>query len=171
VMIHKSPGDYRIHRLRVIHIYEADYNLLLSVKYRSLIALAQSEDLNHRGQHGGIPGHDATNLTFLEQLINDISYFSRRSIAAFDNDAASCYDRIIVALASLLSRKFGQHSQIVWVNATTLEDARYKLKTALGTSDDSYSHCAAFPLYGTGQGSGNSPVICGFHQLRPLYPP
>jgi hypothetical protein len=30
-MIEKDPGDPRIHRLRVIHLYEADYNLLLGI--------------------------------------------------------------------------------------------------------------------------------------------
>jgi hypothetical protein len=32
VMIFKDTGVYKIHRLRVIHIYEADFNLLLAVK-------------------------------------------------------------------------------------------------------------------------------------------
>ena len=32
VMIQKEPGNSKIHRLWVIHIYEADYNLLLGVK-------------------------------------------------------------------------------------------------------------------------------------------
>eukprot|EP00957_Ditylum_brightwellii_P087289 6643414-Ditylum_brightwellii.AAC.1 len=30
---------------------------------------------------------------------------------------------------------------------------------ALGVSDDFYQHCEAFPVYGTGQGSTNSPII------------
>jgi hypothetical protein len=29
-------------------------------------------------------------------------------------------------------------------------------------SEESYSHCIAFPIYGTGQGSGNSPVVWCF---------
>jgi hypothetical protein len=33
------------------------------------------------------------------------------------------------------------------------------LKTSLGISDEFYSNCQAFPIYGTGQGSGNSPAI------------
>jgi hypothetical protein len=32
VMIKKEPGNAKIHRLRVIHLYKADYNLLLQVK-------------------------------------------------------------------------------------------------------------------------------------------
>jgi len=31
IMLEKDPGEPKIHRLRVIHIYKADYNLLLSI--------------------------------------------------------------------------------------------------------------------------------------------
>ena len=37
VMILKQPGNHKIHRLHVIHLYEHDYNLLLAMKWRSLI--------------------------------------------------------------------------------------------------------------------------------------
>ena len=36
-MIEKEPGDPRIHRLRVIHLYEADYSLLLGLHFRKLM--------------------------------------------------------------------------------------------------------------------------------------
>jgi hypothetical protein len=48
------------------------------------------------------------------------------------------------------------------VNAKTLKEARFHLKTALGISDKFYSHCHAYPIYGTGQGSGHSPFIWCF---------
>jgi hypothetical protein len=35
-MIRKDPKSSKIHRLRVIHLYEEDLNLLLGVKWRSL---------------------------------------------------------------------------------------------------------------------------------------
>jgi hypothetical protein len=90
---------------------------------------------------------------------NEISYATRKSLINFDNDAASCYDRIIPCLASLIGRKFGLHRNIVFVHATTLEETKYKLKTSLGVSDEFYENCQAYPIYGTGQGSGNSPAI------------
>ena len=34
VMILKEEGNFKIHRLRVIHLYEQDYNLLLALKWR-----------------------------------------------------------------------------------------------------------------------------------------
>jgi hypothetical protein len=119
-MIFKEAGSYKIHRLRVIHIYEADFNLLLAVKWRRLLHHADHEGLIHAGQYGGRPGCEAQSLTFLEELKYDISFVSRRTIFNFDNDAMSCYDRIILALASLINRKYGQHQTIVAVHAKTL---------------------------------------------------
>ena len=79
-----------------------------------------------------------------------------------DLDAMSCYDRILAMLASLSSRRFGLHENIAFVNAKTLQDAKFKLKTMLGISTTSYQHCKAFPIHGTGQGSGNSRIIWSF---------
>ena len=152
VMIFKDPGDYKIHRLRVIHIYEADFNALLAVKWRRHALL-------NDGQYGGRPGCEAQSLTLLEELKYDISYLSCRSRTNFDNDATSCYDRILVPLASLINRKYGLHKQVVAVHAHTLKQAQFHLKTAAGVSDLFYTHSTPFPIQGTGQGSGNSPCI------------
>jgi hypothetical protein len=48
------------------------------------------------------------------------------------------------------------------VNCRTLEQAKYYLKTQLAVSDQFYQHCEAYPIYGTGQGSGNSPQLWCF---------
>ena len=34
MMILKEEGNFKIHWLQVIHIFEADYNLLLAVKWK-----------------------------------------------------------------------------------------------------------------------------------------
>ena len=52
-----------------------------------------------------------------------------------------------------------KYRKVVLVHARTLEEARYRLRTAMGLSDVEYSHCIQFPLHGSGQGSGNSPSI------------
>ena len=171
-MIFKDNGNYKIHRLRVIHIYEADFNLLLAVKWRQLLRSADSRDAINHGLFGGRPGCEAQSLTFLEELKYDIAYTSRRTLFNFDNDATSCYDRIIVSLASLINRRFGLHRKITMVHASTLQQARFHLRTQLGYSEKYYSHSIQFPIYGSGQGSGNSPCIwlfisstlCDVHQ-------
>jgi hypothetical protein len=159
VVIQKDPGNTKIHRLRVIHLYEADYNFLLGFKWRQLLHHGEKNKSIHPGQHGGHPSQEATTLVLMEELKNDISYDSRKSLINFNNDAASCYDRIISALGSILGQSHGLHRNVIFVNARTLKEAKNKLRTSTGVSKDYYSHCHAFPIYGTGQGSGNSPMI------------
>jgi hypothetical protein len=167
VMIHKEAGNHKIHRLRVIHLFEADYNLILSVKWRQQIYAADKEQLVNPGQYGSYPGREATSLCLLEELKRDISYSSRKPIINFDNDTSSCYDRIIVNLTSLINWKYGQNRHVVMVNADTSRNARYHLKTALNVSEEYISHCTAWPLHGTCQGSGNFPkyhtIIINYH--------
>ena len=158
VMILKDPGVFKIHRLRVIHIYEADYNLILGIKWRALIHSAADKKQLNNGQYGR-PERSPMEPVFIEEMENEISRASRKSLVKFDNDATSCYDRILAAIASITSRKFGLHKNVAFVMARNLEDARYKLKTALGVSESFYKHCSLFPIYGTGQGSQNSPAI------------
>lgn len=159
VMIFKEPGNYKIHRLRVIHIYEADFNLILAVKWRHSLRNANNSGVLNPGQYGGRPGCEAQSLTLLEELKYDLAYLTRRTLFNFDNDASSCYDRIVVPLASIINRKYGIHKKVVAVHAQTLATAQYYLKTANGVSSSSYSTCEAYPIHGTGQGSGNSPSI------------
>jgi hypothetical protein len=144
VMIHKEAGNHKIHRLRAIHLFEADYNLILSVKWRQQIYAADKAQLVNPGQYGSYPGREATSLCLLEDLKTDISYSSRKPILNFDNDASSCYDCIIANLASLINRKYGQNRHVVMVNAgDTLRNAKYHLKIALNISEEYISHCTA----------------------------
>jgi hypothetical protein len=51
---------------------------------------------------------------------------------------------------------------VVAACAKTLQQARFRLKTSMGITDEFYQHCVAYPIHGTGQGSGNSPQIWCF---------
>jgi hypothetical protein len=89
----------------------------------------------HDGQYGSRPGGDTLIPVFIQEMKNEICYASRKALINFDNDTASCYDQIIPALTSLISRKFGLHTDVVFVHTKTLEETKYKLKTSIGVSD------------------------------------
>ncbi len=158
VMILKDPGNAKIHRLRVIHIYEADYNLLLGIKWRQLLHRAEDKKLINDGCYGSRPGREARTVVFMETMQMEIGRCSRKPFLKMDNDATSCYDRIVPGTAMLISRKYGIHRNVAAVCGKTLADAHYKIKTMLGISEEGYTHCEATPIYGTGQGSRNSPT-------------
>jgi exonuclease III len=162
VMLEKDPGNPRIHRLRVIHIYEADYNLLLAVKWREGLHHAEDHRLLNAGLYGSRPGRSALTPVNIEIMQNAIYQLSMKSGINLDLDATSCYDRILAKVANLASRRMGMHEKVVLVNCNTLEKAKFTIKTTIGISQDWYTHTDAFPIHGTGQGSGNSPTIWCF---------
>ncbi len=161
-ILFKEPGNVKIHRTRVIHIYEADFNLMLGIKWRA--ALYQAEALNqlNEGQFGSRPRKNAIDPVMIEELQFEISRLTRRMFLQTNYDATACYDRIIPNLAMLASRRFGVAKEVTQSNASTLQKAKYHVKTELGLSDSYYAHSPEWPIYGTGQGSGNSPMIWCF---------
>ena len=159
VMIQKEANNNRIHRLRVIHLYEYDLSIYLAVHWKRLMHESEARGAINDGQYGGRKHRNPQSLILFEELKNEICQFSRKSLVNFDNDAASCYDRILPSVASLLGRTKGLHKNVIFVHATTLKEARYKLKTDLGVSESFAQHCDLQPWFGTGQGSTNSPTI------------
>ncbi|KAI2496054.1 hypothetical protein MHU86_18475 [Fragilaria crotonensis] len=61
-----------------------------------------------------------------------------------------------------VSRKFGVPATVTDMNATTLQHAEYRVRTELGLSTSGYRHSPTHPIYGTAQGSANSPAIWCF---------
>jgi hypothetical protein len=116
---------------------------------------AEDKGLVNEGCYGSRPGKEAGTLVLMETMQMEISRSSRKPFIKFDNDATPCYDRIVPSMALLISRKYGLHRNVAAVCGNTLADAHYKIKAMLGVSEDDYSHCKAYPIYGTGQGSRN----------------
>ena len=121
--------------------------------------MCDKKNLLHPNQYGAVPGKNSVTPTILEELQYEISRASKRPLIHNDYDASACYDRIIMNMAGLIARGHGQHRSIVFINGKTLQEAKYVLKTQLGVSERSYQHCELFPIYGSGQGAGNSPGI------------
>jgi hypothetical protein len=72
-------------------------------------------------------------------------------------DISGCFDRIVAPVISILNLKNGCPTAAADMHATTLQNAKYHLKTKMGVSDDFYSHSKTIPVYGNGQGAGDSP--------------
>ncbi len=161
-ILFKDPGVIKIHRTREIHLYEADYNLAMGVKWRAAVFRAETLQLLHNGQFGLRPKRNAVDPVFIEELQFELSRLTRKTVAQTNYDATACYDRIIPNLAMLASRRFGVPKEVTASNARTLEQASYHIRTELGVSPDGYKHCEENPIFGTGQGSANSPAIWCF---------
>ena len=160
VLIEKDAGKPRIHRLRIIHLFEADFNFFLKLQWgHRLVRQAVSLDLLHDSQHGSVPRRTTMDPIMLTQLTSDLCRILKHDLARFDNDASACYDRIIVALGMLAARRCGMPTNAIRLHAESLQFMRYTVKTMYGVSADNYHGTAFEPLFGTGQGSGASPAV------------
>ena len=117
MMILKEEGNFKIHRLRVIHIFEADYNLLLAVKWRQLIHHCIDNDLLHKSQYGGIPCRDSVTLVLITEMQYEISRATRSPMISLDFDATSCYNRIVESIASIAARSYGENRSLCFIHA------------------------------------------------------
>lgn len=155
-MIEKQPGNPKINKLRVIHLYEADYNAILKIVWaRKVVWHAHNNDVLNNGQPGSRP-IDVVTQKDQKYLF---SRLTNTNIATMDNDAKSCYDRILCNLAMIISQYFGISKSSAAVQATTLRMMKFRLRTAIGNSTNTYQHSELTPIHGTGQGSCASPLI------------
>jgi hypothetical protein len=161
-ILFKDTTNVRLDRTRVIHIYEADYNLALGVKWRA--AMHQAEDLQqlNDGQCGSRPSRTAIEPVLIEELQYEISRATRKPVIFTNYDATACYDRIVPNVGMLVSKKFGVPPSVTKFNAETLRLAEYHVRTELGLSSTGYRHSLTDTIYETGQGSANSPSIWCF---------
>lgn len=158
-MIPKDEGVVKINRVRIIHLYECDLTATVSIHWRRTVYNAEHHRLLHPTAYGSRPGRDAKSPVFLEELQNEIYRLTRTQGVHFDNDATACYDRILPFFAAMASMSFGANTSMSKFAMVILLNALYRLKTTSGMAQESYSHTALHPIFGSGQGSGNSPML------------
>jgi Reverse transcriptase (RNA-dependent DNA polymerase) len=159
-MIEKIIGNPRIDKLRVIHLFEADYNLILKLIWsRRAVWQAHCCNVLNHGQSGSRPGRRAIDVVIMKEMKYQYARFTKTNLGTIDNDAKSCYDRIICNVAMLISQYYGIPTEFCNMQAETLRKTKFYIRTALGESKYYYSHSTETPIHGTGQGSCASPAI------------
>jgi hypothetical protein len=107
-MIEKKAGIARINKLRVIHLFETDYSLILKVMWaRKVVWTANNKNILNKSQAGSRPGCRATDAALHKEMKYNYATLTRTPIATIDNDAKSCDDRILCNVAMMISKYFG----------------------------------------------------------------
>jgi hypothetical protein len=91
------------------------------------------------------------------ELLNDYNKRLRINNFVGLTDISGCFDQILPSIISLINQKNGCPPEAVRTHAATLEKACYHLKSKNGISDRFYLHSEQTPIYGNGQGAGDSP--------------
>jgi Reverse transcriptase (RNA-dependent DNA polymerase) len=160
IMLEKEPGDPKIDRLRIICLYEADYNLFLKIMWaHRLVTVAEKQNLFDDCQGGGRPNRTSNDVAVRKMLTYAYSQVTRTNFACMDLDAKSCYDRIVASFALLCSRRFGMPKTACNIHGISIDQMKHYVKTALGISKAFFESSPEKVLYGSGQGSSGSPSL------------
>jgi Reverse transcriptase (RNA-dependent DNA polymerase) len=160
VLIEKIPGTPLINKFRVIHIMENDYNMLYGIILgRNMLWNAEDNNYLNDGQGGSRPGRRAQEQVLIKHCAYSIFRMSQSNGATFDNDAKSCFDRIVMTMASLCVQKLGATEKTCNLLLDTLNQIKYHIKTSNGISEESYESSWERSMHGPGQGGRASPAI------------
>jgi hypothetical protein len=158
VMIYKKPGVYLMSKLRVIHLFEADYNFIIGTIFGRR---AMYSGVDHHSLHDSQwaqPGRQCSDVVVMRELTLAVAKLTKTPMAGFENDAAACYDRIVMNLVSAIFDRMGVPTGPLRLQEQTLLRVVHYLKTGFGTSTSSYTSDSISRIYGVGQGSKAGPV-------------
>ena len=130
-MIEKDLESAKIHRLRVIHLYECDLNLLLSLYMREMDQHCEDNHLLNKGSYSGRPGRqsiDPVSVDIVDVTQVEIAIITRRILVRFNNNATACFDRIIPHILCLCLRLYQMPAEFTGLFGDLLWYAKYAIK-------------------------------------------
>jgi hypothetical protein len=138
-LIEKQEGMPLFTRLRVIHLFEADYNLFLKIIHgRRMIKNGERNNAMNDQQHGSRPRRITIDALLLARFEKDLIQQLKMNSAHMDNDATGWYDRIIVSLGMIACQRLGMPLSAIRTQAECLRLMKYAIKHAYGVSEDEY---------------------------------
>jgi hypothetical protein len=89
-----------------------------------------------------------------------MAHYSKTPLGQFESDAASCFDRIVMAFCFAIMSVWGAPTPALKMWEQTLYSIVHSVKTALGLSPGTYTYSTESPIIGPGQGSMGGPAAC-----------
>jgi hypothetical protein len=139
-MRYKKPGVLELDELRAIHLFEADFNLLVGLIFgRRTVHNVVNHHHLHPSQFGK-KGGECMDAAISKVLHNTIATYSKTPLGLFESDATACFDRIVMCFAMLCFFAYGCPSILIRFWFGVLTHHRHKVKTSHVISSGSYSY-------------------------------
>jgi hypothetical protein len=159
-MIYKKANVLELDELRVIHLFEADFNLLVGLVFgRRTVHNAVNHQRLHLNQFGK-KGGECMDATISKTLHNVIAIYTKTPLGQFESDATACFDRIVMTFAMLCFFAYGYPMILIRFWLGVLTHHCHQVKTSHDISAGSYSSTPESPIHGPGQGSRGGPGSC-----------
>jgi len=174
LLLEEDIRDPKIDRLHMIHLYKANYNLLLKwFSSKGFILWSEKAHQITDSQGGSWPGWSAINLAITKVLSYEVADILQLQVIIIDNDATTCFDRMIEAPNNLTCLQHGADPKYIQLHAQTQCKLHYHLKHKYGISANYNSHMEDNPWYGMGQGTGDACKwwVIGSNSMADVYTP
>jgi hypothetical protein len=160
IMLQNKIGDSRCHCLRIIALFESDFNHAKRILIgRKLLHHMEDKNMLPNIQFGSRPGRRCLSAVLCKVLSHDQIWLMRLSAAFIENDAVGCYDRLVNNLVLLILQKLGIPMTATKCLGELWDTTIHLIKTIFGTSDITYTSTKDMPLFGPGQGSTCGPLF------------
>ncbi len=108
IMLEKEQGNSRCHRLRILALFEKDFNQAKRIVIgRRLMHHLEDFDMLSPMQDGSRPGRQCISAVLKKTLAHDYVRLTATTAAFIENDAIGCYDRLVNNLILMLLKKLG----------------------------------------------------------------
>jgi hypothetical protein len=162
-LLEKIPGVPTIDKLRVIHLYEADWSIIQKFYVaHKLTRTACTQNTVPVEQAGGRPGRSSIELAASRVITYEIMKLQRLTGSVLYNDAKACFDRMVENITNLALMKQGLPTEIAQLHSQTFTQMEYHIKHQLGIGTQHHSHNNPSPIYGSGQGASDAPARWAF---------
>jgi hypothetical protein len=158
VMLYKKPGMYLMNKLRIIHLFEADYNFIIGTSFSQCALYSGVDNKTIHPSQWAQPGRQCSDVVVMRKLTIAVAKMTKTPLAGFENDASACYDRIVMNMVAAVFDRLGVPPGPRHLQEQTLLHVIHYLKTGFGISNTSYRSDSTSRIYGVGQGSKAGPV-------------
>jgi hypothetical protein len=150
-LLEKTPGLPLISKLRVIHIYEADWSLIQKffISYKINKSACYSNNVPVE-QAGARPGRSSIEMGISQVITYETIRNQRLHGGVIYNNAKACYNRIIENISNLAVRHQGLPNNIAKLHCQTFQSIEYTIKHKLGLGVNTHKHNHPSPIYGVG---------------------
>jgi hypothetical protein len=156
----KKAGFTLVEKLHTIVLFQGDFNYMN--KYIGRHIMKDSEAYEHLAweQYGIRAGRKVIDQALDKVLSFDLIQQARMDAAMCYNDAKSCYDRILHAIASISMQQQNVPASACICVFTTLQNLHHTVRTIYGDSKSGYGGTLwDIPYFGVRQGNGAGPAI------------
>jgi hypothetical protein len=153
VLLEKTPGYNKIHKMRGIVLVEADFNYYMKVVIaRRMLKSAQEKD-QVLVEYFAKRGSNCINAVMTKVMFCGESHTHNHPTCIGGNDFTDCYDRIAHPPASLALQSFGLPRPAIRVLLKAMQTMWFFLRTGFGESSRLYGGSIKNPTLSLGQGN------------------